>query len=243
VPLGIEEIGHHHLYAPLLNARSIVIDLGACEGAFANAVSERWGARVFAIEANPTNYSRLRTAARVSKHLAGISDRTATARLFVAENADGHSLDPRHRDVGSDRFVEIPTTTLADFLAAHAIDRVDLLKVDIEGAEIALFRSLDDKTLQRVDQLTVEFHDFIDALDIAADVEAIKRRMARLGFWTIVYTKPNIDVLFLNRRALGGHAWRLRLHRSAIAAWHCWREIRGVISRLRRRRMPFSATS
>jgi len=233
---GIDAISGHHFYAPLLGADSVVVDLGACEASFANAISTRWGARVFAVEANPANFAEMQVTARVSKHHAGIADHTGHATLYVAPNRDGHSLDPRHRDVGSLAAIEIPTTTLFDFMQAQGIAHIDLLKVDIEGAEVALFESLPDQALRCIDQVTVEFHDFIESLAITGAVRAIKRRMTRLGFWTLVYARPNVDVLFVNKRAVRHGAWRLHAHHAALALSNRWLTARHAAGRVIRSR-------
>ena len=213
----MENIRGHHLCTELLSSESVVIDLGACEGEFAQTVTQRWGARVFAIEANPAIFSKTYSDARVSKHNLAISDRKGMAKLYLARNPEGNSLDPRHRDVSTDAYVEIPCATLVDFMAQQGIRKVDVLKVDIEGAGIGLFRSLSDDDLRCFTQVSVEFHDFIAALGINAEVAAIKERMKRLGFWCIIYRKPNIDVLFLNQCAPGIRGWQIRYNQFAAS--------------------------
>lgn len=231
----MENIRGHHLCTALLSAKSIVIDLGACEGEFAQMASERWGARVFAIEANPMIFQETYSDERVSKHNVAISDRTGVAKLYLAKNPEGNSLDVRHRDVSADSCIEVPCATLLDFMAANGIQKVDVLKVDIEGAEVALFRSLSDDDLRRFTQISVEFHDFIDTLGIRREVATIKTRMKRLGFWCIVYRKPNIDVLFLNQRAPGIQGWRIRCHQIAVAFLLGWADAIGRLKMLVKR--------
>ena len=214
---AIQNIHGHHIYTPGLGPEAVVIDIGACEGEFGQTLSERWGTRVFAIEANPENYARTWTGPTVTKHHVAIGERSGTVRLYLGDNPQGNSLDPRHRDVSVGRHTEVPGMTLRDFMSANGIGRLDLLKVDIEGAEIALFRSIDDETLRSFAQVSVEFHDFIETLGIGAEVQAVKARMRRLGFLPFVYRRPNIDVLFLNRRLLRlgpADVWR---HRTAAA--------------------------
>lgn len=225
----MENIRGHHLDSKLLNADSVVIDLGACEGEFAREIEARWGARVFAIEANPANYARTFHGGRVTRHNVAISDRIGTAKLYLAQNQEGNSLNARHRDVSLEACVEIPCTTLKDFMAQNGIRKVDVLKVDIEGAEIALFASLSDDELRGFTQVSVEFHDFITALEIGGEVAAIKKRMKRLGFGWIIYRKPNVDVLFLNLNAPGVRVWNLRCHQFLTALLLEWRDAVGAL--------------
>jgi hypothetical protein len=75
--------------------------------------------------------------------------------------------------------------------------------MDIEGAEIAVFDSMDDALLKSVTQITVEFHDFIPELRLERDVLRIIARMDLLGFHCIVFSlKTHFDVLFINGKAI-----------------------------------------
>ncbi len=81
------------------------------------------------------------------------------------------------------------------------LEKIDLLKIDIEGAEIALFDSTSNDVLSRIRQITVEFHDFIPELGIQNDVKRTKLRLQSLGFYCIEWSRTNTDVLFINRHA------------------------------------------
>jgi Methyltransferase FkbM domain len=54
---------------------------------------------------------------------------------------------------------------------------VDVVKMDIEGAEIEVIASLDDDQIKRVGQWAIEFHDFMGMMT-GLDVE----RITVLGF-------------------------------------------------------------
>ena len=89
--------------------------------------------------------------------------------------------------------------TLPEFLAKHHLSAIDLLKVDIEGAELGLFFSLPDKVYEGIGQITVEFHDFMfpsTAPDVRRAVETIQSK----GFRAMKCSRTNIDWLFLNKR-------------------------------------------
>ena len=74
--------------------------------------------------------------------------------------------------------------TLEAFCAEHSIDRIDLVKMDIEGAELDVFDTISSLLLQRIVQMTVDFHDFLQPADIPR-IEAVIRRLRREGFWTL----------------------------------------------------------
>jgi len=89
--------------------------------------------------------------------------------------------------------------TLAELRRRAGVGRIDLLKMDIEGAEIELFEACSDDELQAVMQITVEFHEFLYP-EQAEAVARIKERMRRLGFWVLPFSLDNTNVLFLNRK-------------------------------------------
>ncbi len=66
--------------------------------------------------------------------------------------------------------------TLSSVIDEHGLDRVDLLKVDCEGAEVAALRGLRDEHWARVSRVVVEVHDRGGALD------AVLGMLARHGF-------------------------------------------------------------
>jgi FkbM family methyltransferase len=59
------------------------------------------------------------------------------------------------RATGLER-IQVPRTTLADALRAEDVKGIDLLKVDVEGAEAKVLAGLDDETWSRVRQVIVE---------------------------------------------------------------------------------------
>jgi hypothetical protein len=77
------------------------------------------------------------------------------------------------------------------------------LKVDIEGAEAALFNSTSDATLCNVKQITIEFHDSVPGSISTEEVNKIVNRFKRLGFVCLPfsYLFPDMDTcdfLFIN---------------------------------------------
>jgi FkbM family methyltransferase len=56
------------------------------------------------------------------------------------------------------RTVDVQATSLADILDANALERVDLLKMDCEGAEYEILYSTPDRYLARVREIRMEYH-------------------------------------------------------------------------------------
>ncbi|KAL4436583.1 hypothetical protein ABPG75_003722 [Micractinium tetrahymenae] len=63
--------------------------------------------------------------------------------------------------------IQCPVTTLAQFAREQRLQRIDLLKVDVEGSELELLRGLDPNTWRLVCQVVAEVHDVGDRLAVA----------------------------------------------------------------------------
>lgn len=199
----------HHFLAAGLDGSSVVVDLGAHQGDFSAEIAARFRCRCYAVEANPALCARMKRlpGVKVFNYAAAADDGPVSLRIDA--NLEASNL-ARNAEPGSGSLVTVPGTTLETFLRSRGIDRVDLLKVDIEGAEVEVFASLSDEWLRHMGQITIEFHDFIERLHIDNEVGRIKRRLTSLGFACIVFSRTNNgDVLFVNRQHYEGSpvAW------------------------------------
>jgi hypothetical protein len=55
--------------------------------------------------------------------------------------------------------------TLSRFVSDHGIERIDLLKIDAEKAELEIFRGIETVDWRRIRQVVVEVHDLDGRLD------------------------------------------------------------------------------
>ncbi|KAF3884591.1 MULTISPECIES: FkbM family methyltransferase [Nostocales] len=195
---GLISIRGHHFYANLVNSNSVVLDLGAHLGQFSHEVSQQFGCQCYAVEALPSLHKKIQETHLIRKFNYAISHSNEPVKFCVTDN-------PEYNHIGNwavsavQEKITVEGISLESFLKKHHIQSVDLLKVDIEGAEIDLFNSISDETLCKIKQLTVEFHDF--AFPIQKEVEAIKERLKSLDFVCVVFSKYNNgDVLFINKK-------------------------------------------
>jgi FkbM family methyltransferase len=144
-------------------AGSTVIDVGANVGSFTLRHGLA-GANVFAIEPNPDTYGRLRWNLNAN----GVAANTRCCALGARASRGmfaGHGTRTRV-DVG-DGDVEIET--LDD--AAAQLGTIDLLKIDVEGAEVEVLLGA-ERTLDRVRRVVLEWHEE----ELLDDVRTILRR-------------------------------------------------------------------
>lgn len=203
---GLVNIASHHLYAPALGPDSTSIDAGANVGDFSRGLLDRAGGRVVALEPVPELCARMTgiapgTALRTVAGALTASD--GQVEFHLSDNPEANSLDADiSRRFGYRDSIQVRGWSLASLLAEAGLERADLLKLDIEGAELEVLEQTPQATLQAFDQITVEFHDFLDDGTSTRRILAIRQRLAGLGFRDIVLSSPwghHADVLFLNR--------------------------------------------
>lgn len=56
--------------------------------------------------------------------------------------------------------VTCPMTTLSNVIERHNVATIDLLKIDVEGAELDVLRGLQDEHWERIRQVSMEVHDW-----------------------------------------------------------------------------------
>lgn len=177
----------HTYYAGALGPGSVVLDLGANRGEFSKYLSARFGSKCIAVEPVENLLNKMGDQGLIVKYAVAIADREARADFFLNPNSEAATLLPKDQE-GFDRKMDVQTMDLETLLRKAGISEIDLLKVDIEGSETALFRSTPDHVLRKVKQITVEFHDFIKPLKMSDDVKWIIRRLKSLGFFYLNFT-------------------------------------------------------
>ena len=143
-----------------------VIDVGANIGTFAVFLQHRArGVLVHCFEPAVATRARLEHNLRVNGlgqwvrvHPVGVSD--AARRL----TRHGHRFAGSRSVLGSDPGAaggageEIECVTLAEAVRRTGADRVALLKIDIEGAEVDVLREEDPATWAKIERVALEFH-------------------------------------------------------------------------------------
>ena len=193
----------HHFVLGLLGKGSVIIDLGANRGHFSTEVSRDCGATCYAIEAVPRLYELIPENTSIRKYNLAICKADGPVSFNISSQEESGSMSALP-DSMLEESITVQGMTLKSFMDANNLDQIDLLKMDIEGAEIELLKSIDDSTLRKIRQITVEFHDFLPYFDQAGDIVLIKARLKRLGFTCIKYSMScHADVLFINRNSSG----------------------------------------
>lgn len=144
-----------------------VMDVGANFGEVSLAFAKRFrSARIIAVEASSENIAVLRHNLSVQHfptdnievlHLA-VSDREGHVEITTGYGSENSIiLDSRNQILpGTPALERVPTATLSDVFSRAGVESVDFMKIDVEGAEPLLLRSLEELA-GKIRTLLIEF--------------------------------------------------------------------------------------
>ena len=154
----------------LLPRGGCFFDVGANVGYFTAVAANVAGpsGRFFGFEPHPDHFARLAMLARLNESRysmtcveAAVLDHDGSVTLHESKHAGWHSICAER--IASEDFSQngnVPALTLDSFARDHSVERIDLLKIDVEGAEDRVLRGA--KTLlkeKRIGAMVVElFH-------------------------------------------------------------------------------------
>jgi FkbM family methyltransferase len=142
------------------NKPLVVLDVGGNVGDFTALVLAEFGSRtgrVAIFEPSPVNIGKLNERFKGAPHVTvvpkavGAEPGRLTLHFDYAGSGMASLIDRDIRHLGRElsQSVEVEVATLKDFCAAAGIDQVDLLKIDVEGAEFEVLRGAADLLKER----------------------------------------------------------------------------------------------
>ena len=193
----VKEYLLHTFVADFLNENSVVVDLGANKGGFSESIAAQYECRVFAVEPVPEVFQKIKAGELIEKFNYCIAGQSGIRKLHISPA----TCAALYKTGDTSQEIEVRCVSLDDFISSNGIEHIDLLKVDIEEAEIELFESIKEETLKKIDQITVEFHDFLWP-KLKERVEVIKEKLVK-GYYCIPFSITNDgDVLFVKKELI-----------------------------------------
>ncbi|HVR44799.1 MAG TPA: FkbM family methyltransferase [Thermoanaerobaculia bacterium] len=174
-----------------LEPGDVAIDCGANVGLFTTFMAKT-GATVYAFEPNPVAFEALvvNTAhyPNVKAIRAAVTAVPGPVRLYLHKWSDddplhwstGSSLIAGKSNVSKEKFATVEGIPLAPFIRDVG-GRVRILKMDVEGAEVAILNHLLDEGLHTaIGQAFVEVHDR-KVRELVEPTRLLRERLARMG--------------------------------------------------------------
>ncbi len=195
-----EVFGLDEYETPWLDWSSVVyvLDAGAHVGGFTLWAANRCKCSIEALEPNPSTRALLESNVRRER----LDDRVQVRPWAIAASKGSRRLRPAADSAASALVdesrrgdVHVDAVTLAEAIAASGFPRIDLLKMDIEGAEHEVFGALDAQTLGLVQFWIIECHPVG-----GTNHEAIEQVLVAAGFDVSEVAKPLGQALLIARR-------------------------------------------
>ena len=191
----------------------VVVDLGANHGDFRAAFAGHFKAgRYIAVEANPKLAEALRADPAGEVVNCAVAPSNEPVRFRIEKNSQASRVS----ETNDADTVQIQGRTLASIMEEKRVDRVDLLKVDIEGAELSMILDAPPATLRRIMQITIEFHDFCN-LYPPDQVRQMVERLRSSGFVAIRFSRDNTNWCFVRRDAPAASPVRIMIAKHITA--------------------------
>jgi len=147
----------HRLFYDL-NSGSIVFDLGGYEGQWASDIFSMYTCFIHVFEPVPMFADQIRMRFsrnhKIDVHSVGLSSKDEIRQISVEANAS--SLFSKNANIN------IELVEVSAFIKAHNINLIDLMKINIEGAEYELLEHLLETGLTKnISNIQVQFHQFV----------------------------------------------------------------------------------
>lgn len=174
----------------------VIVDVGANEGFYAHSVAQNSDVMVYSAEPNPVAYNFLRkniganNLTNVIPVNYGIWSSKKEAEISIIPqitSVSTMSLIPTSfmsHAMNRVKKVTIQTITLADLVEMYGITHIDLLKIDVEGGELEVFKG-GLSILDIVDRIVLEYH----SQELRQEVTEL---LAKYGY-VVYYHEPDRD--------------------------------------------------
>lgn len=159
--MGVKDQAELRHLERLVGPTGVFLDIGANLGYYSLELSRRLGPRatMHAFEPNPPTYDRLRRHIQVNgrqgsiiAHRMALSDRVGQARMT---NLPGNSGATRLDD--GEKGFDVAVSTVDAFVAEQKLERIDAMKLDVEGFEANVLRGAVQSMARFKPHLIVEF--------------------------------------------------------------------------------------
>jgi len=167
-----------------LTEKSVVMDLGGYEGQWASDIFSKYGCTIYVFEPCARFYNeiadRFVNNNKIEAFNFGLGVIKEQVQLAVQD--DGSSV--YRNDSNETESVQI--IPFESFLDQYNIDEIDLLKINIEGAEYGLMEHLLDLNLAGIiKNVQIQFHDFVPNAE--SRMKNIQERLSKTHVTTYQY--------------------------------------------------------
>jgi len=150
-------------FIPPLTKESVVISGGGFLGEWDYYIYKTFDCSIYIAEPFPGNYIKLKRlfggAKKVKVFPIAFFNKDDEVDFHLIGKNNGHSLYDRSHDRKVVEVISVETMRLKTFMLQEKISKVDLLKLNVEGAEVEILQDLDEATACRIKHICFSSHE------------------------------------------------------------------------------------
>ncbi len=195
------EYGGWDIVAAELDSDSVVYSIGIGEDAsFDVALIDKWSLTVHAFDPTPKSIEWVRKQGFSNKfvmHNYGIAAFDGDVSFNPPENPDHVSHTILDRPATKAKSIAVPVKRISTTMQELGHDHIDVIKMDIEGAEYDVIEDLDKSNI-RPGQILIEFHHRFPGIGVKKTRESISR-IRSMGYLLFSISDTNEEFCFIRR--------------------------------------------
>lgn len=160
---------------------NVVIDIGANVGLFTKYMLYKNAKKVFCYEPNKSAFNCLfknyQNNNSVFLNNLAVSTNNDKLRLYLDVNNTLVSSAKRN----TSDFYDVDSITLKQILTQNNLEKVDLVKIDIEGMEYELIENLENEVFSKIYSFIIEYHD-VESMDKSSGVKKLTKKLNENGY-------------------------------------------------------------
>lgn len=173
-----------------LSPGSVVFDVGGYEGDWAAEMAARYGPRIFVFEPVTDFYEKLKKRFLGNKNISvynyGLSNKDEEIEFNVMDESSTVFGKKKPQHVSAVKRERCMLKAFDGTAHALPVNKIDLMKVNIEGGEYALLEHIiDTGWVKNIDNIQVQFHDFVP--DAQQRMDRIKQKLSATHRLTYEY--------------------------------------------------------
>lgn len=145
-----------------LNKNSIVFDLGGYRGQWSSDLYSKYSCKVYIFEPVNAYYTSIKKRFKNNPDIKifnyGLARNTTKLKIQIAEASSSMFSHKNTESIEE----EVTLFSFSEFLKENNISNIDLIKINIEGAEYDLLNHLiEDGIINKILNIQVQFHNFV----------------------------------------------------------------------------------
>ena len=173
-----------------IEKNDVVLDIGSNIGFFSAYALNKGASKVYSVEAVPKTFELLKRNLKNEKDVVfinkAISDKCCSKKIKITNGSSVASLS--HSDnynfegnmANNASYLDIDCVDINSLIKIYNIDKIDFLKIDCEGSELEIFKTISEDYLTNcIDRIYCEIHNFYPREDYE---KFIKTKLINCGF-------------------------------------------------------------